>query len=122
MLGTETVKMIIAVSDETTVITTGTGKVSFPCPYTMTVTAVKAFLNTASSSGVVTVDINESGTSILSTELTIDASETSSLTAATPAVISDASLAENNIIRIDIDTAGTNAVGLKVVIEGYATA
>lgn len=122
MLGAESVKIMIDVSDETTAITTGTAKVTFPCPYTMTVTEVKASLTTASSSGVVTVDINEGGVSILSTKLTIDANETHSNTAATPAVISDSSLAEDAVMTVDIDTAGTGAAGLKVVIVGYATA
>ncbi len=113
--------LIIAVSDETTAITTGTAKVTFRMPFAMTVTAVRASVNTVSSSGLPTVDINESGTTILSTKLTIDASEFTSTTAATPAVISDASLADDAEMTIDIDTAGTGAKGLKVVIIGTRT-
>lgn len=113
--------LIIAVSDETTVITTGTAKVTFRMPFAMTVTAVRASVNTVSSSGLPTVDINESGTTILSTKLTIDASEFTSTTAATPAVISDASLADDAEITIDIDVAGTGAKGLKVCLIGTRT-
>lgn len=108
-------------SDETTTITTGTAKVTMRMPFAMTVTAVRASVNTVSSSGVVTVDINEgagAGTTILSTKLTIDASEFTSTTAATPAVISDAALADDAQITFDIDTAGTGAKGLKVWITG----
>jgi hypothetical protein len=62
-------------------------------PYDFTVTAVRASLTSARSSGnIFTVDINESGTTILSTKLTIDNGEKTSTTAATAAVISDASL------------------------------
>jgi hypothetical protein len=112
----------IAVGDETTAITSsGNPKVTFRMPYAFTVTAVRASLTTASSSGVVTVDINEAGTSILSTKLTIDQSEETSTTAATPAVISDTSLADDAEITIDIDGAGTGAAGLKVYLLGYKT-
>lgn len=111
----------IALSDETTAITTGTNKATFSLPYAFTVTAVYATLNTVSSSGIPTVDINEAGTTILSTKLTIDASEKTSATAATAAVISDASIAANAEIGFDIDVAGTGAKGLKVFIQGYRT-
>lgn len=111
----------IALSDETTAITTGANKATMSLPYAFTVTGVYATLNTASSSGTPTVDINEAGTTILSTKLTIDASEKTSATAATPAVISDASIAANAEIGFDIDTAGTGAKGLKVWLQGYRT-
>lgn len=112
-------EIVLAASDETTALTTGTGKVTFRMPRAMTLTSVKASLTTASSSGVVTVDINEGGSSILSTKLTIDASETTSTTAAMAAVISDSALAADAEITVDIDTAGTNAAGLKVYMIGY---
>ncbi len=102
--------------DETTTIATGTAKYTFRAPYALTVTAVRASLSTASSSGLVTVDINEAGTSILSTKLSIDATETTSTTAATAAVISDTAIADDAEITIDIDAAGTGAKGLKVKI------
>lgn len=114
-------ELIVAVGDETTDITTGTAKVTFRMPDAVTLTAVRASLVTASSSGVVTVDINEGGTSILSTTLTIDANEKTSTTAATPAVISDTALADDAEITIDIDTAGTGAKGLKVTLIGTRT-
>ncbi len=119
--GNPTETILIAVGDETTAITTGTAKVTFRMPYAFTVTAVRASLTTVSSSGIPTVDINEAGVSILSTKLTIDASEKTSTTAATAAVISDASLADDAEMTIDIDVAGTGAAGLKVYIIGYRT-
>lgn len=108
----------IACSDETTSITTGDGKAKFRLPHAMTLTAVRASLSTVSSSGLVTLDICENGTTVLSTALTIDANELTSTTAATPAVISDATLADDSEIRIDIDGAGTGAKGLKVWLIG----
>ncbi len=115
------VTLIVAVGDETTALTIGTGKVSFRLPHAMTLTGVRASLTTASSSGLVTVDINEGGVTILSTKLSIDANEKTSATAATAAVISDSSLADDAEITIDIDAAGTNAAGLKVTLIGYKT-
>jgi hypothetical protein len=108
--------LTVAVSDETTPLATGTAKVTFRAPEAMNITDVRASLTTVSSSGDVTVDINEAGTSILSTKLTIDASEKTSTTAATPPVISDAAIADDAEITIDIDGAGTNATGLKVTL------
>lgn len=110
--------LIIAIGDETTAITTGTAKVTFRMPFAFTLTAVRASLTTASSSGIPTFDINEGGTTILSTKLTIDASELTSTTAATAAVISDASLADDAEMTIDIDVAGTGAKGPKIYLIG----
>jgi hypothetical protein len=112
------VVLAVAVSDETTAITTGTAKVTFRMPFAMTVTAVRASLAVASSSGLPTFDINEGGSTILSTKLTVDANEKTSTTAATAAVISDSALADDAEITIDIDVAGTGAKGAKVYLIG----
>lgn len=110
----------IGCSDETTALTAGTNKVVFRMPYAMVLSGVRASLTTAQASGsIFTVDINEGGTSILSTKLTIDNTEKSSATAATPPVISDASLANDAEISIDIDQIGNGtAKGLKVYLLG----
>lgn len=109
----------ISVVSESTTLTTGTAKRTFRMPFAFTLTSVRASLSTASSSGIPTVDINESGSTILSTKLTIDANELTSTTAATAAVISDSALADDAEITIDIDVAGTGAKGLKVYLYGY---
>jgi hypothetical protein len=109
----------VAISDETTAITTGTAKVTFRMPYAFTLTAVRASLNTVSSSGAPAFDLNEGGASIFSTTLTIDASEKTSTTAATAAVISDSALADDAEMTIDIDTAGTGAKGAKLCLIGH---
>jgi hypothetical protein len=119
--GTVVAQLLAAVSDETTTITTGTAKLTFRMPFAMTLTGVRASLSTASSSGVVTVDINEASVSILSTKLSVDSGEKTSTTAATPAVISDTALADDAEITIDIDAAGTGAKGLKILLSGERT-
>jgi len=118
-----TTSFVIACSDETSDLTTGE-KVVFRMPYAYTVEAVRASLTTSATGGtLLTVDINEGGTTILSTKLTIDASETTSTTAATPAVISDSALADDAEMSIDIDAIGSTNTGkgLKVYIIGNKT-
>lgn len=112
--------IIVPCSDETTALTTGTAKRTFRMPFAFTLTGVRASLVTAQTSGnIFTVDINEGGASILSTKLTIDNTEKTSTTAATPAVISDTALADDAEITIDIDQIGDGtAAGLKVTLIG----
>ena len=119
-----TESFMMACSDETTALTAGTNKVKFRMPYAFTVTDVRASLSTAGTGAqLVTVDIHESGTTILSTKITIDATETTSVTAATAPVISDTSLADDAEITVDIDFIDTGGVsaGLKVAIIGHKT-
>jgi hypothetical protein len=114
----------IACSDETTDLTTGTAKATFHMPYTMIVETVKATCTTAPAGSTITVDINDDGTTILSTKLTIDATEKTSTTAATAAVISAATLSKDSVMTIDIDQigSGTAGTGLKVWLFGYVRA
>lgn len=109
----------LAISDETTAITTGTAKLTMRMPYAFTLTDVRASINTVSSSGLPTFDINESGITILSTKLTIDASEKTSTTATTAVVISDTALADDAEMTFDIDTAGTGTKGAKICLIGH---
>lgn len=115
----------IALSDETNAITTGTNKATMSLPYAFKVIGVYATLNTISSSGTPTVDINEGGTTILSTKIVIDVSEKTGGsagyqgTAAAAAVISDPDIAAFAEIGFDIDVAGTGAKGLKAFLVGY---
>lgn len=113
----------IACSDLTTVITAGTSKAYFRAPYAFSLLSVRASLLTAQTGGsIFTVDINDNGTSILSTKLTLDNNETTSTTAATPAVISSSSIGDDRIITIDVDTVGTGSpVGLIVTLIGKRT-
>jgi hypothetical protein len=113
-------ELVIACSDETTNLTTGTAKVTFRMPYAMTLSSVRASVNTAPTGSTLIVDINEGGSTILSTKLSIDASELTSTTAATAAVISDTALADDAEVTIDIDQIGSTVAGkgLKVVLKG----
>jgi hypothetical protein len=110
----------VACSDETTDLATGTGVVTFRMPFAMTLTAVRASVTTAPTGDDIEVDINEGGSTVLSTVLSIDDGEKTSTTAATAAVISDSALADDAEITIDIDQVGstTAGAGLKVWLIG----
>ena len=108
-----------ALSDETSDIASATSVLTARIPYAFTVTNIRANVNTVSSSGLITVDINIAGSTVLSTKLTIDASEFTSATAADAHVVSDTTWADDAEIVFDIDGHGTGAKGLKVTIIGY---
>ena len=110
----------LAASDETTALTAGTSKVSFRMPFAMTLTEVRASLVTAQTSGLLlNFNIKEAGLSVLSTRITIDNTELTSVTAATPPVVGDSALADDALITIDIDIVGDGtAKGLKVLLKG----
>jgi hypothetical protein len=118
-----TESLIIACSDETTAITAGTGKVTFRMPYAFTLSAVRASVTTAPTGSTIIIDINEGGTTILSTKLSIDATEKTSTTAASVAVISDTALADDAEITIDFDQVGSTiaGAGVKVYLIGTRT-
>ena len=105
-------------------IVTGDGAAYFPVPADlngMDLVAVGSVCYTVSSSGVVQVQIHNltSAVDVLSTRLEIDASEYSSYTAATPAVINTANdnFTSGDRWRIDVDAAGTGAKGLDIIFS-----
>jgi len=114
------VEIQLAASDETTALTTGTAKMTFRMPHAMTLTAVRASLTTAQASGsIFTVDINQGGSSVLGTKLTIDNTEKTSTTAATSSTIVTPSLTDDAEITIDVDQIGDGtAKGLKITLIG----
>ncbi len=111
-----------------TAITTGDGKAQFRIPSALNgynLVAVSGNLSTVSSSGIPTVQIRRNrrtnattraDADMLSTKLTIDASEFDSVDAAAAAVIDAANddVVTGDAIYIDIDVAGTGAKGLYV--------
>lgn len=119
---------VVALSDETTDLTTGNGKASFNMPFAMTLTGVKANCTTAPVGSTIIIDINEAGTTIMNTHATqnkliIEASETSSTTAGGTNVVAltDTALANDALITFDIDQIGSSTAGkgLKVTLYGY---
>lgn len=110
----------VAVTGESTAVSIGTSKVVFRQPRKITLQAIRASLKTAQTSGAsLTIDVNVNGGTILSTKLTIDNTEKTSVTAAIPVVISAATINADDELSIDIDQVGDGtAVGLKVQFLG----
>lgn len=113
----------LACSDRITSLTTGSDVASFRAPYAFSISSAtlpRASVDTVSSSGLPQINIKKNGTTIFSTNLTIDASEKTSVTAATPCVLSSSptSFADDDEVTIDIVAAGTGTKGLIVTLIG----
>jgi hypothetical protein len=111
----------LACSDETTALTIGSNKMRWRIPWACFMSVIpNAALNTAQASGsIFTVDVNKNGTSILTSKLTIDNTETDSATAVTaPTMVTNPTIfAAGDILSVDIDQTGTSgAAGLKVTL------
>lgn len=112
-------EIMMACSDEITPINALGQRISFRMPYDMTLTEVRASLTTPCSSGTFSIDINQFGSSLLSTPLTIDAGMGSSMNASVPAVIDSSLLYNDAEITVDIDNAADGSgTGLKVTLIG----
>ena len=105
-----------ALSDQTTNLATGTAKITAYLPAAATVNSVRAYVNTAPTGATIIVDINEAGSTLMSTtKLSIDASEKTSGTAASTAALTDTSIAANAEITMDIDQVGSTLTGKGLV-------
>jgi hypothetical protein len=105
---------------------TGDGKYYFHIPHVWrdySLIEVHAEVITAGTTGTEDIQIANVTQSLdmLSTKLTIDSTETGSDTAATPYVINTANsrVAENDLIRIDIDAVHTTAAKGLIVTLGF---
>ena len=115
----------IALSAATGDLATGTAVVTTRAPFALALTQLpRISVSTEPVGSVITVDINSGATSpatMLSTKLTIDASEKSSVSGATQGVLSSTTMADNDIITFDIDTVGSSTTGSGLQITLYVT-
>lgn len=115
---------ILPCSDEISAISVGNGKVTLRTPYAFALTGIRASLNVAQASGsLFTVDIKRwngaSFVSILSTLITFDNGERTTVTATTQPVASYTNLLDDEELRIDVTQVGDGtAKGLKVTLLG----
>ena len=87
-------------------------------PDKIRITSIGAYVDSAGTTGSAQIDINDGGTSILSTKITIDSGEESTKTATILAVISDKTINADSAITFDIDTIqSTAASGLVVWLK-----
>lgn len=116
--------IVIDVFPATCDVLTGDGRAYLPIPAAlngMNLTGVVATVVTAGTTGTTDIQICNvtDAVDMLSTKCTIDSGETSSLTAATAAVINTATddVATGDMLRIDVDaTSTTRAKGLFVTL------
>lgn len=109
----------IVLIDSATLLATGDSQGSYMIPTSLNgwyLIGVSAGVDTASSSGLPTFQIRKNATDLLSTLLTIDATELTSYTATTAAVIIEANsqVATGDVIYVDCDVAGTGTKGGRV--------
>lgn len=108
-------------------VAAGDGKLFFTVPPYLAGGVIVDFdisCYTASSSGLPTVQMANcganplaAGTDVLSTRATIDVNEFNSMNAAAQPVIANPNLAAGDILRIDVDVAGTGTKGLDVFFK-----
>lgn len=120
--GGKTVQILVS-DPNGAAITVGDGKAYFTISRDLaglSLVDVAIAVTTVSSAGLPTVQLaNMSGAiDMLSTKVTIDATEFTSYTAATPPVINaaNARVAAGDFIRVDVDVAGTGAKGLMAML------
>ena len=112
----------LAFGNEVTDISVGTDKLTFQMPnFDTTLTDVSVNVKTAPTGSVATFDLNEAGTSVLSTKITIDAGKKTSVTASTPPVISESAIQANAIMTVDIDGVGSTVSGVAPKLWIYYT-
>lgn len=114
----------IKVFADTQIVTTGDGAFEFLVPEELDgaiLVGVEAFVTTVSSSGGLLVQINNETAAVdmLTTRIGIDVSELNSKDAATQPVIDTGNddVAWGDHLRIDVDSAGTGAKGLGVILK-----
>jgi hypothetical protein len=103
----------VAISDETTALTSGATKLVVYAPRNFVVSKVKVSLSTSGST-TTTVDVNVGGSSILTSPISL----TANTFVASTTAISSPSISEDNRITFDIDAAGSDAAGLKCYLIG----
>lgn len=112
--GPEVTKVQIPLGIPSSTLATGDNQANHIVDMAGRLIKVKANVDTVSSSGTPTFALRKNSTDMLATDITIDENETSSESAATPAVInSDGSedVEADDVIRIDVDVAGTGTLG-----------
>lgn len=113
----------IKVLRDTDILVAGDAKATFTIPIELNgfkLTRAEAAIKTASTSGLVNLQIRNAttGQDMLSTAITIDQSELNSYSAATPSAVNAAAntVSTANMIAIDVDYAGVGSKGLDVML------
>jgi titin len=113
----------VALSDESTAITATGIKARFRAPYAFTVTGVRLSANTASSSGIPTLNItNGASASLFTTTPTLAVGTTTSQAAGNTASVlnvTNVNITDDELLTYNLATVGTGVTGLKCWMFGY---
>lgn len=112
---------MFALSDEASDLIVGAAKVTWRAPYALENVTLRGSVNTAPTGATIIVDVNKNGATMMTTnKLSIDASEKTSVTAATPVAMTTTTLADDDEVTMDIDQIGSaiKGKGLKVYLYG----
>jgi hypothetical protein len=112
--------LIISLTAPTGPISVDTDIEHIYMPYGMDVSEVRATSDIAPTGSNIIIDINESGISILSTKINIDAGTQKSTDSGTLPVINDSLLADGARVSFDADQVGSTlaGAGVKIYIKG----
>lgn len=113
----------IKITDDATAPTTGDGKAIFTCPRSLsglTLNEANGFVTTFGATAI-TINmrnLDQSSADMLRTAITIDASEYTSYTAATPPVIgtTGTTIVTGDRIAVDLDAVNTTCKGIGVIL------
>lgn len=114
-------EMAFAASDQTTPLVVATNIAGIFAEFDMTLESLFAGVGVlGTTSGGTRIQIQKNGVDMLSTPITIDHGDTTSLTATTPPVISVSSITRGDRISVDIQdiTGGGTEAGLQIVLNG----
>ena len=107
-----TTSFVIACADEISDLETGDDKAQIQLPFAFELTSISANENIASTGADINIQVQEDNVNIMSgVGITIDATETSSLTSVTSPTITDSTLASGSIISVDLDQIGSGDTG-----------
>ncbi len=99
---------VVEAATDTAVDTSITG--DFEIPISGTIVSIGAYVDTAGTTGTMTIDVNIAGTTIMTTnKITIDTTEKSSRTAATAPALTTTATTAGDIFTVDIDAIHTTA-------------
>lgn len=110
----------VALSDETTNLTSGTAKGTIRTPTAFTLTTVYASVNTAPTGSSIIVNIKKNGTTIFTTKITIATSSKTSVGGTAYVLDGTIAFAVDDEITFDIDQVGSVVAGkgLKISLKG----
>ncbi len=117
--GPEITKVELALGKPDDDLATGDNQATHIADMAGKLVKVKAYVDTVSSSGLPTFALRKNASDMLATDITIDASENSSLDATTPAAINSdgtETVAADDVVRVDCDVAGTGTKGAIITL------